>query len=163
MKNITLVLLVLILGGCQMSPCGFNKTSFLAKHEYLVDQAKKNKKEWSSSDWESSDDKMKKLLEECYEEYEDELTNKESSKFWTRTAAYYVSRFGRGFLRELKKEDSEVVLSLEKGFDSLKDNPDRFLRELLNESGGEEIKEALNELGDEIKDLGTELEKWLNE
>lgn len=163
MKKLIPLLLVFIFVGCQMNPCGFNKTSFLAKHEYLVDQAKKNKKDWSGKDWESSDEQMKKLLEECYEDYEAEMTNKETSKFWTKTASYYVSRFGRGFLRELKDDDSEVVISLEKGFESIKEDPDEFLRQLLNESGGDEIKDALNELGDELKDLGVEFEKWLNE
>jgi len=163
MKYLASILCVFLMVGCQMSPCGFNKTSFLAKHEYLVDQAKKNKKDWSKKDWESADDKMKQLLEECYETYEEEMTNKETSKFWTKTASYYVSRFGRGFLRELKNENSDVVISLEKGFDSIKEDPDEFLRQLLNESGGSEIKEALNELGDELKELGEEFEKWLNE
>jgi len=146
-----------------MSPCGFNKSSFISKHEYLVDQAKEQRKEWSEKDWEKSDAKMKQLLEECYEEFEEDLSSKETSRFWSRTAAYYVNRFGKGFLKELKKSESDLATTLEKGFGSIRDNPEEFLRTLLREAGGEDIKEALNDVGEELKELGKELEKWLNE
>ena len=162
MKYLSALILVIALSGCQFSPCGFNKTSFLSRHEYLVEQAKENRKKWDDKDWEKNDAAMKQFVEECYEQYEDEMSNKETSKFWTSTASYYFSRFGNGFLRELSDDGSELSLTLEKGFDSIKGNPEEILKEVFKDSG-EEIREAVNELGDELKDLGEQLEEWLNE
>ncbi|NNE28104.1 MAG: hypothetical protein HKN16_00605 [Saprospiraceae bacterium] len=163
MKYALLGSFLFLLGACQISPCGINKTSFLAKHDHLVDKAKENRDRWEDKDWEASDKKMKEFAENCYEQYEDDLTNKEASRFWTRTASYYVTRYGKGFVKELGRDESEIADILEKGIESVSENPEEFLREILRENGGAEIKEALNELGDELKDLGKELDKWLNE
>lgn len=162
MRYLLPILLLAFLASCQLSPCGFNKSSFLSKHEYLVDEAKEHRKKWSEEDWKKSDDKMKNLVEECYESFEEELTNQETSRFWTRTASYYVTRFGKGFIRRLG-DQSELSETLKKGFDSIKRNPDGLLKDLLNEAGGEDLKDALNELGDELKNIGEEIDSWLNE
>lgn len=164
MKQLLLFASILLFGSsCNFDSCGFNKKSFLSKHEYWVDNVKKNRKSWNEKDWEKSDAAMKDLIENCYEKYEDELTNEESMQFWKGTASYYVRRIGKGYKGELKNMDEEISKALEKGISAIKSDPEGFLREILKESGGDEFKESLKTLGNEVKKLGEQFDEWLNQ
>ena len=165
MKNITLVLLVLsvLFTSCSLSPCGFSKDQFVQKHTDLVKQAKKNKKSWSDTDWESRDNHMKQMVEECYENYEEEMSSNEIAKFWAGTAAYYFNRHGKGFLGAIKDTEKDLSKALEKGLRSIDENKEGMLKDWLNENLGDDIEKTLDEAGDELKELGKEIKEWLEE
>jgi len=165
MKNITLTLfsLAILFTSCSLSPCGFSKDQFVQKHSDLVSQAKKNKKSWTDSDWETRDNHMKQMVEECYENYEEEMSGNEIGKFWAGTAAYYFNRHGKGFLDAIKNSEHDLSDALEKGLKSLDENKEGMLKEWLNENLGDDIEQTLNEVGEELKELGKEINEWLEE
>ncbi len=165
MKKLTLVLLSisLVLVSCSLSPCGFSKDQFVEKHNDLVKEAKKNKKSWTDSDWKSRDDHMKQMVEECYENYENEMSSNEVAKFWARTATYYFNRHGKGFLGAIKNSEKDLSNALEKGLKSLDENKEGLLKDWLNENLGNDIEKSLDEVGEDIKDLGKEIKEWLEE
>ena len=133
MRNTILLALLscLILSSCSFSPCGFSKNQFIGNHENLVKAAKKNKKSRSTADWEQKDEAMKRMVEECYETYEKDMSSQEIADFWTGTGAYYYNRFGRGFLRELKQSESDITRALEKGLKKLDNEKEGFLEDWI--------------------------------
>jgi len=153
MKSLTLLLIVcsIIFTGCNLSPCGFSKDQFVEKHLDLVNQAKKNKKSWKDTDWESRDGQMKQMVEECYENYEEEMSDKEIAKFWTGTATYYFNRHGKGFLKAIKSSERDISKALEKGLKSLDDNKEGLLKDWLNDNLGDDIEKTFDELGKKLK------------
>ncbi len=165
MKNLIFLIAIssILFSSCSLSPCGFSKDQFVQKHQDLVNEAKKNKKRWTDIDWESRDENMKKMVEDCYENYEEEMSGKEIGKFWAGTTAYYFNRHGKNFIRELKRSEKDISKAIEEGLGSLDENKGELLKEWLKENVGGDIKESMNELGDDIKDLGKEIEQWLNE
>lgn len=106
---------------------------------------------------------MKQMVEECYENYEEEMSGSEIADFWVGTTTYYFSRHGKGFLSAIKNSEKDLSKALEKGLNSLDDNKEGMLKEWLNENLGEDIEKTFEEVGDEIKDLGKEIKGWLEE
>jgi len=163
MRSLIFFIGIALLSSCSLTPCGFNKDQFISNHQELVAQAKKNKKKWDSNEWSIADDRMKKMVEECYESYEEELTSKDVRIFWAGTTKYYFNRFGTGFLNKLTDEEDSLSKALEKGIKSIDKNKEGFFEDLIKENFGDDIKSTLNEVGDELEKLKGELEQWLEE
>jgi len=161
MRILIFVAIATFITSCSLTPCGFNKDQFLSNHSTLVADAKKNKKKWDSIEWSIADDRMKKMIEECYESYEEEFNSRDLKNFWSGTTKYYFNRYGSGFLNKLNDDEETLSKALEKGLKSIEKNKGKFLEDLFKDNFGDDIKSTLDEVGGELEKLKGELEQWL--
>ncbi|MCO6489382.1 MAG: hypothetical protein J5I98_13240 [Phaeodactylibacter sp.] len=108
-----------LLAGCSSgSPCGNSKDVFLQNYYSLVDEAAAANLPASDDKWAKYDERFRAFVEECYDQYEPELSPKERRRFWSKSLKYYAQRYGDGAIKELgKKKDKaseKVVGEVEK-------------------------------------------------
>ncbi len=142
----TVFSLVLLLTGsaCSGPACGRDKEAFIEKIDHLVEQA--GKFDWPTDDkrWEKYDSQFENLIENCYDEWDEELTIGEHTHVATQIITYAYRRGGGKKLKgKLKKE-------LEK----LKGNSEE-----LKETLKEDVAPLLEEIGQDIEEMVKELEE----
>ena len=76
------------------NPCGETKEEFLEKYYALVETAEGLNLSISDDKWEDYDRDFRKMVKECYGEYESELNIIEKTQFWWNAAAYMKARYG---------------------------------------------------------------------
>ena len=113
MKNLFLATsMIVLLGACSsMNPCGNNKTTFLNNFETFIEEIESEKLEFADEKWENYDLKFRKYVDECYDEFEDDLTRSEESDFAANTVKYYYVKYGQG-IYEQYKDDGEGFINL---------------------------------------------------
>lgn len=98
-----LAMLLLLVAGCSFGPCGSSKTQFLQRFNQLMDEVEATSLPLSDPAWEAFDTRFKSLVEDCYDQYEAELTGREKRNFWFKALGYYKDRFGEAALQEARK------------------------------------------------------------
>ncbi len=97
------------------------------------------------------------MVEECYDIHEPELSLKEQRKFWAKTIAFCVQRYGTGLAAELNSDDSKFNLAVKEHLKDSRGELRTALRDIEINIDGEEIDELLGELGNDLEKLG---KKW---
>ncbi len=90
--------LALLLTNCSLSPCGSNKDQFLQRFDNLMEEVKEDRLPLGDEGWADRDERFRALVEECYDQFEEELSGKEKRRFWAKSAGYYKNRFGKAAL-----------------------------------------------------------------
>ena len=158
MKKLLLILplvSILILSSCNSDPCGRDKKDFLNKFDAFIEKVDKADLPVDDKKWDEYDTQFKKYVEECYKIHEDELTNKEERAFWAQTITYYGDRYGKGLASALADEANNISQLIEEHTSSFSKELKLFLNDIEINEG--ELKENLNELGDDLDKLG---KKW---
>jgi hypothetical protein len=90
--------------------CGGDKEAFVDNFYAFIDDLKAEQKEGKLSDsqWESYDAKFKKLTEECYPEFEDELNTTDQLGVAASVAAYYYAKHGLGAMVKLAQAELAI-------------------------------------------------------
>jgi len=139
--------------------CANDKEAFLENYNDFMDEVDDLDLSSSDEEWKEYDARFKKMTEECYEIYEEDMSVREIRKFWGKTVSFYVDRYGKGFAEELADDNSDLNISIKKNFADAKID----LKEALEDAdininiNGEELEEMLEELGGDIEKMG---EKW---
>ena len=89
--------LLLLISSCSnYIGCGGDKDAFVDNFYAFIEDLKEEQKEGklSASQWESYDAKFKKLTEECFPQFEDELSTTDRLGVAASVAAYYYAKHG---------------------------------------------------------------------
>lgn len=103
--------LLLLISSCAGHiSCGGDKDAFVDNLYTFIDDLKKEQKEGKLSDsqWENYDAKFKKLTEECFPQFEEELTTTDQLGVAASVAAYYYAKHGSGALLKLAKAELAI-------------------------------------------------------
>ncbi|MEL6924464.1 MAG: hypothetical protein AAFO94_10490 [Bacteroidota bacterium] len=146
--------LMMLLSSCDMLlPCGTSKDAFLENYNQLTDQASENGDDFTEAQWEASDERFRKMVEECYDQWEEEMSFREQRKFWGRSLKYYFQRHGNRVANELMDEDNSLSTKIREEMEAVWGDSDMVLNDLLKDLGGDEMNDLL-------KDIGKDIEKW---
>jgi len=142
---------------CSMDECGGSKDRFLKNYHTLMDDIEDSGYDKEHKKWNTNDDKFQTYVKECYETYEDDLTNRETREFWDRATKYYFKKFANNIDLKLEGKEigkligdnlTEVSTELGDAFKNIDVNID------IDEK---EIEEFFDELGGDLEKLG---KKW---
>ena len=103
--------LVLLLSSCANHiSCGGDKDAFIDNFYTFIDDLKKEQKEGKLSDsqWENYDTKFQKLTEECYPQFEKELTTTDQLGVAASVAAYYYAKHGLSAMVKLARAELAI-------------------------------------------------------
>ena len=156
MKKIALFttsLLVICISSCQMGECGFSKDQFLSNYYKVIDNVKDKSRSELKDDWEKMDSKMEKLILECYDRYEKDLTPEEDLKFWLSSLTYYVKRHGLRILNKLDKDEDEVYVKIKEHLENIDADIEFDGEQFFEEFFGEDFEKL-------VEDLTEDIEKW---
>lgn len=116
--------------------CGANKDAFVNNFYAFVEDIRKEQKnkKISESQWENYDAQFKKLTEECYKEFETDLTTNDKLGVASSVGFYFYSKHGLAAVIKLTQTDAaikrilmeidySVLLSVAK---EIVDNPDEI-------------------------------------
>jgi hypothetical protein len=148
------VIIVLCTGvflSCQVIQCGADKDAFLSKYDQFIERVDRLDLEVSDKGWEKYDRQFKQYIEDCYDQYEKDLSMRERRRFWMKTLKYYATRYGEGMLNELSKKDG------------ISERAGRNIEEALNTTGRELedfVNKTLGEIEDLVKSAGKDIEDW---
>ena len=142
---------------CSLGECA-NKSTYLNSFEFFIEDIEKNSKEFSVRDWERAEEKFKRLTEECYEKFQNELTISEEGKIIKYSLKFAFYKLNNELSLELTEDKMESLHSdMEKFLESGKDFKDS-LNIYLN---SEEFKDAMEEFGKGMEQLGKGIEKFV--
>ncbi len=164
MKNsiVFVGLVLLLVVSCTENPCGESKTEFLGHFEAFCDKIPTEEKHFSDAEWVEYDEAFKKYVEECYKLHETDLTIGEKKQFWTKTANFYYRRYGASVANEVLDKSHPVYKELKNYLAELENDPNGAFKDILNQLGGKEMKELLNEVSGDVEKWGKKLEKILD-
>lgn len=149
MKNlgtISFIALILFLtSACSTNECGSNKAKFLANFNDLIEEVTEAELDYSDDAWDKHDNRFRKFVEDCYPEYEEELSNRERRKFWGQFVKYYYKRYGAGLAQEMLAQGGAQLEGVQLQLDNL---PIKELEGLMETIGGD------------MERWGEELENW---
>lgn len=111
-------LLLLISSCASYVSCGGDKDAFVENFYALIDDLKAEQKQGKLSDsqWESYDAKFKKLTEECYPQFENDLNTSDQLGVAASVAAYYYAKHGLSAMIKLAQAElaiQKVLLELD--------------------------------------------------
>lgn len=99
----------LLLGGCDLDPCGKTPDAFVGKAEDFFAQVDRADIPVGDDGWRYYDERFAELVESCYPAHEGALSAEQERLFWRRVSGYYVKRYGRAAAREMLRGAGEGV------------------------------------------------------
>lgn len=141
---------MMVLGGCQMDPCGSSPAELVENMEDLVEKVRKVDYDPKSDQWESLDDRFRKYYEDCYDVWRPEMTIAQKGAFTGLVTQYVTLRFGRSFFQSIFKGKKSDPKSEQEFFESLGKDLDQFMEE--NKEWGQEF---LDDLMNQFKEGGS--------
>ena len=113
---LALVLFLLLHTACNKS-CGPDKLALLEHSQALHQEVKNNT---NIQNWKQYDKNIERLVNQCYPQFEQELSLKEKIQFWNHIIKYFKLRY-QNELQDLIKQGSN--LALQKAIEELKKQP----------------------------------------
>jgi len=142
-----------------MDAC-FSKSYFISTYNGFMKDFEKNHENYSSSDWESKDKKIKGFVDDCYPAMKEKMTGEEKIDFWKKYVKYMIVRHSRGAIKAIEKEDKDSDVDIyDEILDSLEDTD---VEELFKEFLGDDIEDAVDDVLKEINKWGDQLKEWLD-
>jgi len=142
-----------------LNPCGASKDAFLENYNTLVTEASESGKDYSDDQWKAKDGRFNKMVEECYNRWEEDLSFREQRKFWGSALKYYYKRHGNNLADELKDEENTVAVKIQEELENVWGDSEEVLKDLFDELGGEEIEDLLKDIGKDVEKWGKKLEE----
>ena len=157
-RFIVLALLALAFSSCNLEPC-INKTYFLGTYENFIESVKDESENYSESDWDSKDDKMRGFVDDCYKAHKNAMSAEDKTLFWTKSIEYMLIRYKAEVISAIRDEDeiSEVEISEEIS----KSIKDLNIKKLIKDTYGDDIEQSIDEFINQMEDWAEELKKWL--
>ncbi len=125
------LVLLLTSSACSGPACGRDKEAFIEKTDRLVEQAGKLDFPIDDKRWEKYDTEFENLIENCYDEWKDELTIGEHTHVATQIITYAYRRGGGKKLKgKLKEELGKLKESSEELKEALRDDIAPLLEEI---------------------------------
>ena len=154
-QNLTVILWLLAMFGgfssCQMAKCGATKAIFLRNYDALFNEINALDDEDSDQAWSRHDRKFRNYVEDCYDAFEEEMSDREKREFWIKSLKYYASRYGEDMIDELSKDDVANT--------HVREN----IKEVLEDTGKnleDFLENSVDKLEVLFEDIGNDIEKW---
>jgi polyhydroxyalkanoate synthesis regulator phasin len=106
--------------------------------------------EISNESWEKYDETFEHYVEECYEKFEEDLTEKEKKRFWIGSLKYYAARYGDGLLRELEKDDGEYAEKVKQNLEEIFEETGRKLEDFFDKNEVE-IEALVDQISNDVE------------
>lgn len=146
---------------CQVLQCGPDKDAFLTKYDSFIEKVDRLDMDVSDEKWKKYDEEFKTYIEDCYDHFEKDLTNRERRRFWMKTLKYYATRYGEGMLNELSRKDG-ISQKIEKNIEEAIEVTGRDLEDFVNKNMTE-IEDLINDIGRDVEDWAAKLKEILQE
>lgn len=117
----------------------------------------------SKNDMEAMDAVVKKLVEECYKSYENDLTQNEKKAFWSDVSAYYFRRHGLAAFGRLNKDLDVMAESVIEQVGQWMETSSGELEKWMEEFKNEDLEDLKSELKDELEEWEKKLEELIDE
>ncbi len=155
-------LIVIMASACTIDPC-LTKGQFLNAYNNFTDKVSDAHEDFSKQEWEEKDEEMDHFVDQCYQKYEDKLSDEEKKDFWIKYFKYKYDRHGRSVLRAIEADMREFGLEIDEELDQLFDNPEEDLKDIFREVYGDDIEKALDDFKRGIEDISEKIKAWLEE
>ena len=132
-----------------------DKASFIKSFDDTISSISDKNHELSDRDWTEIDDDVKDLLDMCYMKYKEELSLTDKIEVFKNLMIYEVHRD----LSDLNLQSFD----LNKEFDELGANGAREIERFVKEELGQSLENTIDDVLENINDLGEELKRWLRE
>ena len=132
-----------------------DKASFIKSFDDTISSISDKDHELSDRDWTEIDDDVKDLLDMCYMKYKEELSLTDKIEVFKNLMIYEVHRD----LSDLNLQSFD----LNKEFDELGANGAREIERFVKEELGQSLENTIDDVLENINDLGEELKRWLRE
>ncbi|HEB61991.1 MAG TPA: hypothetical protein ENI82_02460 [Bacteroidetes bacterium] len=156
--------IIFLFSNCTFDECT-SKTLYIVSFENFIDKVENNYDEFTSKDWEKADAKFEKLTEECYDKFENKLTDRDKKKIVKYGIKYSFYRIRSGLSLDLNIDNDDVddfLDNIDKVVDNEKDVT-KILDKIKNDKNfkkaAKDFKNGLKNLGKGLDKLGKELEK----
>lgn len=158
-----IVLFFCLIGGflqsCNLEPC-ISKSYFLGTYKNFIKSINEESKHYSESDWKSKDSKIENFVSDCYPAHKKEMTGEERANFWSSYFQYMLKRHGSSVLEAIKEQDDDSITNI---YDEMVENVKNLdIKKVIRDNYGNEIEETIDEISDQIKNIGNQLKDWLN-
>ena len=175
MKTIlTLFFGTMLLASCQFDPCGSSPEAFVDKYERFIDDLDEKQLSFDDKSWEDHDRKFKTYVQECYENFEDDLSRKEERRFAQSTAKYYLIKYGKGLQYQYEGDPEEFSRIIGDNVEAIVDEyGDEFeeMFESFMEENGDNIEQLAEDIGDAVERFVNDIDEekiqksvdWLEE
>ncbi|MEL6696284.1 MAG: DUF6565 domain-containing protein [Bacteroidota bacterium] len=145
--------LLLLLPALWLFSCGpSDKEVFMEDFDVMMAEVKHQRVTYTVNDWEEQDEKLNELLDEHYQDFEDELTEEEKRHIWGEVFSYGVYQHGDDVIDHIERNEEVYMRMLERNLDLVEAMGDEFFHHILPE---------LKEMGPEIQALTEKLVRRL--
>jgi len=148
------------LSSCVIDPCP-NKEKMIESMEQLVIDAAKKAPSGPVGNWSRMDGRFNKLVTECYDLHNEGLSISTKKEFWLNGIRYYKHRYGENWYEKLDDPDDILSKRLEAEIGDTIESSAENVIDFIKEVYGDEIKEGIDEVVDELEKLGEELKNIL--
>ena len=165
---VLLIGIILLFGNCTFDECT-SKTLYIVSFENFIDKVQNNYEDFTKEDWKKADAKFEKLTEECYDKFENKLTQRDKKKIVKYGIKYSFYRIRSHIPLDFDINNDDVNNFLD-NVDELVDKEkdvSKILDKIKNDKNfkkaAKDFKSGLENLGKGIDKLGKELEKVFDE
>lgn len=163
MKILTAILSILLLASCTSDQCGATKDDFLGNYERFVDKVELKDLNSDSEAWLQLDQKFDQYINDCYTEFEQELTSSEQVDFATNTVKYYYTKYGHDIAQQWGINSEEFARTLTKSVEAFLHEHEGDIEALVKEYSSRIDQQKLEELSEKgskyFQMLAEDLEK----
>jgi len=146
---------VMILVQCTVVQQCPDKDSFVQSFDDTISTMGAKNHELSDRDWAAIDDDVKDLLDVCYIKYKEELSLTDKIDVIKNLMIYEVHRD----LDDLNLQSFD----LHSEFEELGENGAREIERFVKDELGQTLENTIDEVLENVSDLGEELKRWLSE
>jgi hypothetical protein len=145
-----------VLSNCVIDPCP-NKEKMIESMDKLVLDASNKAPSGPGANWTSMDARFNKLVSDCYDLYKEELSINAKKDYWLNGIRYYKHRYGENWYEKLDDPNDILSIRLEKEIGETIESSAENVIDFIKEVYGDDIKEGIDEVVDELEKLGEEL------
>ncbi len=160
MIRYSVLLSIFFLFSCQKPPCGYSKADLLETMSEMSEKIK-DKDDLSKNEMKVLDEKVEQLVEECYKNYEDDLTKRESRAFWSDVSSYYFRRHGLAALGRIDKDIDRMAEALNENLESWMETSAERFEAWIEKFEEEDLNDIKIDLEGDFEKLGEKLEELL--
>ena len=158
---LTLFLGVTLFSSCVLDPCPTSDKMIESMQTLVLDASKKADSR-AQVNWKSLDSRFQKLITDCYDLHKEQLSFNDKKEYWLDGIRYYKHRYGENWYEKLDDPNDLLSKRLEEEIGKTLESSAENVVDFIKEVYGDEIKEGIDEVVNEIEKLGEELKNILS-
>jgi uncharacterized membrane-anchored protein YjiN (DUF445 family) len=139
----------------------YSKKTFLKNYYAFIDDVSENYKDYTDEDWKSSDEKLKKYTEECYEKHESDLTDDEKTEIWAKSLKYYLKKYGFNLKKFIEEDGNEISEKFKEEIDKLKNYNSEDFEKIFKDVFKDDLSNLIDSALEGLQEFGNQLKEEL--